>query len=93
MVEVAAVGIPDPVVGEVVKACVTQHAGYEESDMLRRELLGWGRSRLGAAVAAREIAFISRLPNTSSGKIMRRLLRARELGLPEGDTSPLEAGS
>jgi acetyl-CoA synthetase len=93
VVEVAAVGIPDPVVGETVKAFVTLHAGYEESDELRRELLGWGRTRLGAAVAPKEIAFAARLPHTSSGKIMRRLLRARELGLPEGDISTLEAGS
>jgi acetyl-CoA synthetase len=58
---------------------------------LRRELLGFARARLGAAVAPKEIVFLPTLPKTRSGKIMRRLLKARELGLPEGDTSTLEA--
>jgi acetyl-CoA synthetase len=57
------------------------------------ELLGHGRSRLGRAVAPKEIDFLPQLPRTRSGKIMRRLLKARELGLPEGDTSTLEGGS
>jgi acetyl-CoA synthetase len=54
-------------------------------------LLGFARARLGAAVAPKEIAFLPSLPKTRSGKIMRRLLKARELGLPEGDTSMLES--
>ena len=49
------------------------------------------RRRLGPAVAPREIAYASDLPHTRSGKIMRRLLRARELGLPEGDLSTMES--
>jgi len=56
-------------------------------------VLGHARTRLGAAVAPKEIAFLPTLPRTRSGKIMRRLLKARELGLPEGDTSTLEAGA
>jgi len=91
VVEVGVIGIPEPVVGEVVKAFVTLRPGYEPTDELRLELLGWGRKRLGAAVAPKEIAFDEHLPHTSSGKIMRRLLKARELGFPEGDTSTLEA--
>lgn len=59
----------------------------------RRELRGLGRTRLGAAVAPKEIAFVASLPHTRSGKVMRRLLKARELGLPEGDTSTLESGA
>ena len=51
------------------------------------------RRLLGVAVAPREIAFAEQLPRTRSGKIMRRLLRARELGLPEGDLSTLEGAS
>ena len=51
------------------------------------------RSRLGGAIAPKEIAFLSAIPKTRSGKIMRRLLKARELGLPEGDTSALEGPS
>ena len=58
---------------------------------MRRELLGHARKRLGAAVAPKEIEFCETLPRTRSGKIMRRLLKARELGLPEGDTSTLES--
>jgi acetyl-CoA synthetase len=57
---------------------------------LRRELLGFARTRLGSAVAPREIDFRDAVPKTRSGKIMRRLLKARELGLPEGDLSTLE---
>jgi acetyl-CoA synthetase len=59
----------------------------------RLELLGFGRSRLGAAVALRLIAFDQNLPKTKSGKIMRRLPKARELGITEGDLSTLEVGS
>ena len=52
--------------------------------------MGHARKRLGAAVAPKEIDFVDSLPHTRSGKIMRRLLKARELGLPEGDTSTVE---
>ena len=90
--EAGVIGKPDPVVGEVVKAFVSLKAGVNESEDLRMELLGHARKRLGAAVAPKEIAFLPALPRTRSGKIMRRLLKARELGLPEGDTSTLEGG-
>ncbi len=60
---------------------------------MRRELLAHARRKLGPAVAPKEIDFAASLPHTRSGKIMRRLLKARELGLPEGDTSTLEAAS
>ena len=89
--EAGVIGIPDPLVGEVVKAFVTLNSGFEASEELRLDLLGFARKRLGAAVAPREITFDQHLPHTKSGKIMRRLLKARELGLPEGDTSTLEA--
>jgi len=89
--EAGVIGKPDPTVGESVKAFVSLRKGYEGSDGLRLELLGHARKRLGAAVAPKEIAFVSTLPRTRSGKIMRRLLKARELGLPEGDTSTLES--
>lgn len=91
--EAGVIGKPDPVAGEVVKAFVSLNKGFEPSEALRLELLGHGRSRLGAAVAPKDIAFLAELPRTRSGKIMRRLLKARELGLPEGDTSTLETGS
>jgi len=88
--EAGVIGKPDPVAMEIVKAFVALKDGYEPSEALRRELLGHTRQRLGPGVAPREIEFIQTLPKTRSGKIMRRLLKARELGLPEGDTSTLE---
>jgi acetyl-CoA synthetase len=88
--EAAVIGVPDETAGEVVKAFVTLKAGFEAGDALERELRGHARKKLGPAVAPREIVFRDNLPRTRSGKIMRRLLRARELGLPEGDLSTLE---
>ncbi len=88
--EVGVIGKPDPVVGEIVKAFVAVRRGFEASEALRKELTGFARKRLGAAVAPKEIAFVASVPKTRSGKILRRLLRARELGLPEGDVSTLE---
>jgi acetyl-CoA synthetase len=74
----------------VVKAYVTLKQGNEASEALRKELLGHARKRLGAAIAPRQVEIRTDLPRTRSGKIMRRLLKARELGLPEGDLSTLE---
>ena len=89
--EAAAIGIPEPTAGEIVKALVALKPGFEPDETLRRALLAHARKRLGPAVAPREIDFRTNLPKTRSGKIMRRLLRARELGLPEGDISTLES--
>jgi acetyl-CoA synthetase len=91
--EAAAIGKPDPVALESVKAFVALKPGREPSEALRLELIGFARSRLGKAVAPKEIDFLPSLPRTRSGKIMRRLLKARELGLPEGDISTLEGAS
>jgi acetyl-CoA synthetase len=88
--EAGVIGKPDPIIGELVKAFVSLKPGYEPSEELRSELLGFGRTRLGSAVAPKQIEFQDNLPKTRSGKIMRRLLKARELGLPEGDLSTLE---
>jgi acetyl-CoA synthetase len=87
--EAGVIGKPDPVAGEVVKAFITLRDGYSPTEDLRLELVAFGRRRLGS-VAPREIAFDQHLPHTRSGKVMRRLLKARELGLPEGDLSTLE---
>ena len=91
--EAGVIGKPDPVQLETVKAFVALNPGYAANEALRRELLGFARKRLGAAVAPKEIEFIENLPKTRSGKIMRRLLKARELGLPEGDISTLESSA
>ena len=91
--EAGVIGKPDPVAGALVKAFVVLRSEFTPTDQLRLEILGFGRKRLGAAVAPKEVEFRAELPKTRSGKIMRRLLRARELGLPEGDLSALETGA
>lgn len=88
--EAGVIGKPDPVAMEVVKAFVSLKRGFQPTDELKRELLAFARTRLGAVVAPKEIEFRDKLPRTRSGKIMRRLLKAQELGLPIGDTSTLE---
>ena len=91
--EAAVIGKPDPVAGEVVKAFVSLKHGFAPGEELELGLLAHARRRLGAAVAPKEIDILPELPRTRSGKILRRLLKARELGLPEGDLSTLEAGT
>jgi len=91
--EAGVIGRPDPVAGAIVKAFVALKPGFAPGDALARELLGHARKRLGAAVAPKEIAFRADLPKTKSGKILRRLLRAEELGLPPGDLSTLEGSA
>ncbi len=88
--EAGIIGKPEATIGELVKAFVVLKPGFTASEELKLELLGFGRTRLGSAVAPKEIEFTDNLPKTRSGKIMRRLLKARELGLPIGDTSTLE---
>ncbi len=88
--EAGVIGKPDPVAGELVKAFVALKPGHEPTEALHRELIAFGRRRLGA-VAPKEIEFDQDLPLTRSGKVMRRLLKARELGLDTGDVSTLES--
>ncbi len=88
--EAGMIGKPDDFAGQIVKAFVALKPGYAPSDALRKELIGFARTRLGPTVAPRELEFMADLPKTRSGKIMRRLLRTRELGLPLGDLSALE---
>ncbi|NNE74794.1 MAG: acetate--CoA ligase [Acidimicrobiales bacterium] len=88
--EAGVIGLPDPTAGEIVKAYVSLAPGYEPDEDLQRDIMAFARKKLGPAVAPRLIDLVDQLPKTRSGKIMRRLLKARELGLPEGDTSTLE---
>jgi acetyl-CoA synthetase len=88
--EAGVIGKPDPLIMEAIKAFVALKEGYSPSDELKHDIQKLVKSRLSSAAYPREIEFLDSLPKTRSGKIMRRLLKARELGLPEGDTSTLE---
>lgn len=88
--EAGVIGIPDEERLEIVKAFVALHAGFTPSEALKKEIQLFVRNKLAAHAYPRAIDFIETLPKTRSGKIMRRLLKARELGLPEGDLSTLE---
>ena len=93
VLESAVIGIPDPVIGEMIKGYVVLKKAFPHSEEQKLEILAHARKKLGAALSPREIQFIDNLPKTRSGKILRRLLKARELGLPEGDLSTLESES
>ena len=88
--EAGVIGKPDKIAMEVVKAFVSLKEGCEPSEDLQHDIQKFVMKRLSSAAAPREIEFIDSLPKTRSGKIMRRLLKAKELGLPLGDTSTLE---
>jgi acetyl-CoA synthetase len=88
--EAGVIGVPDPLRGEVIKAFITLRAGMEESEELKKEIATYVKERLAAHAAPRIIEFRAKLPKTRSGKIMRRVLKAWELGLPTGDLSTLE---
>lgn len=90
VVDAGVIGVPDPLIHETVKAYVVLKPGVEASEDIRRQLHAHARKSLGPAVAPREIVFRDRLPKTRSGKVMRRVLRAQELGAPEGDLSTLD---
>jgi acetyl-CoA synthetase len=88
--ESAAVGKPDPINMEVVKAFVALKPGYEKSDDLELDIMNFIRKKLSSIAMPQEIEFVDSLPKTRSGKIMRRVLRAQERGEPVGDLSTLE---
>ncbi len=85
--EVAVIGLPDPVIGETIKALVVPRRGQRGDEALKRELIALARRRLGPAIAPRDLAFTPELPRTTSGKVLRRLVRERELGADGGDLS------
>ena len=88
--EAGVIGVPDPIAMEVIMAFVSLKDGYEESAELMRDIRKFARKKLHSIAFPRKMKFLPGLPKTKSGKIMRRLLKARELGLPEGDISTLE---
>ncbi|MDP2290503.1 MAG: acetate--CoA ligase [Actinomycetota bacterium] len=88
--EAGVYGVPDEVAGAVIHAVIVLRPGVVDDEELQRSVVAHARRRLGAAVAPRRLIVAGDLPKTRSGKIMRRVLRARELGLPEGDLSTLE---
>jgi acetyl-CoA synthetase len=88
--ESAAVGKPDPINMEVVKAFVALKPGYKHSDDLTMDIMNFIRKKLSPLAMPQEIEYVDSLPKTRSGKIMRRLLRAKEWGEEIGDTSTLE---
>ena len=88
--EAGVIGIPDDVRGEIIKAYVTLREGVEKTDELKVEIKQFVKTSLAAHAAPREIDFMDKLPKTSFGKIMRRVLKAWELDLPAGDLSTIE---
>jgi acetyl-CoA synthetase len=90
VVEAGVIGKPDEVRGEIIKAFVVLKPGIQGTDELKTELSEFVKKHLAGHAYPREIEFIDKLPKTRSGKIMRRILKAKELGQPIGDTSTLE---
>lgn len=90
IVEAGVIGKPDPMRGEIIKAFVTLRAGVKPSDSLKEKIKVFVKKHLAGHAYPREIEFVDKLPKTRSGKIVRRVLKAKELGLPIGDTSTLE---
>lgn len=88
--EAGVIGKPDPERGEIIKAFITLNEGYEESEELLEEIRQFVKKGLSAHAAPRELEVKDTIPKTRSGKIMRRLLKSWELGLPTGDVSTLE---
>lgn len=90
VVEAGVIGKPDEVRGSIIKAFVVLKTGVKPTEELKNKLKDYVKKHLAGHAYPREIEFIDRLPKTRSGKIMRRVLKAKELGLPVGDTSTLE---
>jgi acetyl-CoA synthetase len=88
--EAAVIGKPDAVKGNSIKAFVILRVGNQPSDRLRQDLLHHVRTTLGPIAMPHEIDFVDKLPKTRSGKIMRRVLKAKEMGIDPGDISTLE---
>jgi acetyl-CoA synthetase len=88
--ESAAVGLPHEIKGQGIHCFVMLKAGYAPSTDLAEELRQFVAQHLGPIARPEEVSFVDKLPKTRSGKIMRRVLKARAQGLPEGDLSTME---
>ena len=88
--EAGVIGKPDEVRGQIIKAFIALRKGFQPSDQLKKEIADFVKTNLAAHAAPREIAFVEKVPKTRSGKIMRRVLRAWDQGLPVGDISTME---
>ncbi len=88
--EAGVIGKPDEVRGQIIKAFVALRKGFQPSEQLKKEIADFVKTNLAAHAAPREIAFVDKVPKTRSGKIMRRVLRAWDQGLPVGDISTME---
>ena len=88
--EAGVIGKPDEVRGHIIKAFVALRKGFAPSEALKTEIAQFVKNTLAAHAAPREIEFVDKIPKTRSGKIMRRVLRAWDLGEPVGDTSTME---
>jgi len=88
--EAAVIGKPDPVKGNSIKAFVILRVGHKPSDNMTQDLLHHVRTTIGPIAMPQEIEYVDKLPKTRSGKIMRRVLKAKEMGMDPGDVSTLE---
>ena len=88
--EAAVIGKPDTLKGNSIKAFIILRVGNEPSENLKKDLLHHVRTTIGPIAMPHEIDFVDKLPKTRSGKIMRRVLKAKEMGIDPGDISTLE---
>jgi acetyl-CoA synthetase len=89
VLEVAVIGLPDPIKGEIAKAFVVLKKDYKPSETLEKEIKLELRKEVGPIAVVSEVKFLDHMPKTRSGKIVRRILKARELGQDVGDISNL----
>lgn len=88
--EAGVIGKPDPIRGQIIKAFISLRQGFGPTDELKKEIASFVKKNMASHAAPREIEFCERVPKTRSGKIMRRVLRAWDQGLPVGDISTME---